>query len=205
MSLAAVSVDDKKVATNTRQAFADFWLAHLITTTIPRHSPVFPYFPTCFMFTAYGTRHGTTFLQSCIPLHSTSIYTSSLRASAPSPAQYTMSTDQFPSGVVPFAQRKLPDTIVLADVDLTLSLPRQLAKPEMLEAWQQLRKICATGVVGGSNLTKIEEQLKRPGTENSEPRPIFLEGMRMPRCTCTRRRADSQCWATTISSSPRMA
>eukprot|EP00238_Polyblepharides_amylifera_P001979 CAMPEP_0196583324 /NCGR_PEP_ID=MMETSP1081-20130531/43001_1 /TAXON_ID=36882 /ORGANISM="Pyramimonas amylifera, Strain CCMP720" /LENGTH=245 /DNA_ID=CAMNT_0041904165 /DNA_START=67 /DNA_END=804 /DNA_ORIENTATION=+ len=50
-------------------------------------------------------------------------------------------------------------TIVLFDVDGTLTVPRKRAEPEMLEFMQKLRKIVTVGIVGGSDLPKICEQL----------------------------------------------
>ncbi|KJA15252.1 hypothetical protein HYPSUDRAFT_220143 [Hypholoma sublateritium FD-334 SS-4] len=50
--------------------------------------------------------------------------------------------------------------LVLFDVDGTLSLARQAAKSEMIEALRALRKKYVVGFVGGSDFVKIEEQLK---------------------------------------------
>lgn len=69
----------------------------------------------------------------------------------------------FPAGVKPFAERKLPTTICMFDVDGTLSAARQTAKPEMLETLRRLREVCAIAFVGGSDLVKIEEQLRGDG------------------------------------------
>jgi phosphomannomutase len=49
--------------------------------------------------------------------------------------------------------------IALFDLDGTLSLPRQKCKPEMVEFLQQLRKVATVGIVSGSDLRKINEQL----------------------------------------------
>ncbi|KAL3517137.1 hypothetical protein ACH5RR_024039 [Cinchona calisaya] len=49
--------------------------------------------------------------------------------------------------------------IALFDVDGTLTAPRKVATPEMLEFMQKLRKVVTVGVVGGSDLVKISEQL----------------------------------------------
>lgn len=43
----------------------------------------------------------------------------------------------------------------ISDVDGTLSLARQSAKPNMLETLAKLRKECAIAFVGGSDLVKI--------------------------------------------------
>jgi phosphomannomutase len=66
---------------------------------------------------------------------------------------------------IPFSQRPLPTTLCLFDVDGTLSLARQAAKPEMLHLLAELRKKCAIGFVGGSDLGKIREQLNAPGVK----------------------------------------
>jgi len=50
-------------------------------------------------------------------------------------------------------------TIVLFDVDGTLTAPRKQATLEMLEFLQTLRKYVKVGIVGGSDLIKIKEQL----------------------------------------------
>jgi len=57
------------------------------------------------------------------------------------------------------AERPIKNTVCLFDVDLTLTIPRLGAKPEMLEALAKLRQKCAIGFVGGSNLVKQQEQL----------------------------------------------
>ena len=50
-------------------------------------------------------------------------------------------------------------TICLFDVDGTLTPSRKAAAPEMLAFLQELRKTCTVGIVGGSDLAKICEQL----------------------------------------------
>uniref|UniRef100_A0A7E4W3H3 Phosphomannomutase n=1 Tax=Panagrellus redivivus TaxID=6233 RepID=A0A7E4W3H3_PANRE len=50
-------------------------------------------------------------------------------------------------------------TILLFDVDGTLTLPRQSATPRMLEFLKKTKKTVDLAVVGGSDLTKITEQL----------------------------------------------
>ncbi|XP_021653087.2 phosphomannomutase isoform X2 [Hevea brasiliensis] len=59
-----------------------------------------------------------------------------------------------------------PGLIALFDVDGTLSAPRKVATPKMLEFMQQLRKVVTVGVVGGSDLSKISEQLGKTVTED---------------------------------------
>ncbi|KAA3462211.1 phosphomannomutase [Gossypium australe] len=54
---------------------------------------------------------------------------------------------------------KKPGLIALFDVDGTLTAPRKVATPEMLEFMKELRKLVTVGVVGGSDLIKISEQL----------------------------------------------
>lgn len=49
--------------------------------------------------------------------------------------------------------------IVLFDVDGTLTTPRNKATTEMLAFLQDLRKRVSVGIVGGSDLNKIREQL----------------------------------------------
>jgi len=51
------------------------------------------------------------------------------------------------------------NTIVLFDVDGTLTKPRQAAAVEMKAVLAQLQKKVSVGVVGGSDLVKIQEQL----------------------------------------------
>lgn len=50
-------------------------------------------------------------------------------------------------------------TLCLFDVDGTLTAPRQKATPEMSEFLQKLKSRVRVGVVGGSDLCKIKEQL----------------------------------------------
>lgn len=74
----------------------------------------------------------------------------------------------FPSGVVPFSQRRFPKRICMFDVDETLGKARALAKPEMLERLKKLRETCAIAYVGGSNLVKQQEQLGSDGKSLSD-------------------------------------
>ncbi|KAF2787763.1 phosphomannomutase-like protein [Melanomma pulvis-pyrius CBS 109.77] len=59
----------------------------------------------------------------------------------------------------PLNQRPLKNTIVLFDVDDTLTIPRLPVTPEMLQILSELRHKCAIGYVGGSDLVKQQEQL----------------------------------------------
>nr|QYS25839.1 phosphomannomutase [Anoectochilus roxburghii] len=52
-----------------------------------------------------------------------------------------------------------PGIIALFDVDGTLTAPRKVITPKMLEFMQDLQKVITVGVVGGSDLVKISEQL----------------------------------------------
>ncbi|WOL05617.1 phosphomannomutase [Canna indica] len=56
------------------------------------------------------------------------------------------------------AARK-PGVIALFDVDGTLTAPRKVITPEMLKFMRELREVVTVGVVGGSDLVKITEQL----------------------------------------------
>ncbi|XP_072969153.1 phosphomannomutase isoform X2 [Typha angustifolia] len=54
---------------------------------------------------------------------------------------------------------RLPGVIALFDVDGTLTAPRKVVTPKMLEFMRELREVVTVGVVGGSDLVKISEQL----------------------------------------------
>ncbi|GFP88535.1 phosphomannomutase [Phtheirospermum japonicum] len=54
---------------------------------------------------------------------------------------------------------RIPGLIALFDVDGTLTAPRKVATTKMLEFMQKLKKVVTVGVVGGSDLVKISEQL----------------------------------------------
>ncbi|CAF0871810.1 unnamed protein product [Rotaria sp. Silwood1] len=54
--------------------------------------------------------------------------------------------------------RKL-DTICLFDVDGTITMPRQAITSDMDAYLQKLRKTCLVGLVGGSDIAKIAEQI----------------------------------------------
>lgn len=60
----------------------------------------------------------------------------------------------------PYADRVHPRTLCLFDVDGTLSLARQSITPEFSSLLAKLRTHCVIGVVGGSDLKKIREQLQ---------------------------------------------
>ncbi|KAJ1963385.1 Phosphomannomutase 1 [Dispira parvispora] len=65
-----------------------------------------------------------------------------------------------------FANRTHPDTLVLFDVDGTLTPARKVIAPEMQELLRQLRKEVVIGFVGGSNFAKQEEQLGKDLLDN---------------------------------------
>ncbi|KAM5555213.1 phosphomannomutase [Rosa sericea] len=52
-----------------------------------------------------------------------------------------------------------PGVIALFDVDGTLTAPRKDVTPQMLGFMRELKKVVTVGIVGGSNLSKITEQL----------------------------------------------
>ncbi|CAN8005101.1 unnamed protein product [Ixodes hexagonus] len=54
---------------------------------------------------------------------------------------------------------RIPGTIFLFDVDGTLTKSRQVITPEMSSFMQRLRTQVSVGLVGGSDLCKIEEQM----------------------------------------------
>ncbi|KAK1283193.1 hypothetical protein QJS10_CPB21g00513 [Acorus calamus] len=58
---------------------------------------------------------------------------------------------------------RTPGLIALFDVDGTLTAPRKVVTPEMLKFMQKLREVVTVGVVGGSDLVKISEQLGSAG------------------------------------------
>ncbi|KAI1142750.1 eukaryotic phosphomannomutase [Hypoxylon sp. FL0543] len=59
----------------------------------------------------------------------------------------------------PLEDRPIKNTIVLFDVDETLTPARRSVSPEMLQTLERLRQKVAIGYVGGSNLQKQQEQL----------------------------------------------
>ncbi|SNX87717.1 probable phosphomannomutase [Melanopsichium pennsylvanicum] len=64
-----------------------------------------------------------------------------------------------------YQDRKHPRTLCLFDVDGTLSLARQTITPEFHTLLASLRKQCVIGVVGGSDLKKVREQLQITPTD----------------------------------------
>lgn len=90
-------------------------------------------------------------------------------------SQPTLTSDSLPTPL-PFAQRPLPNTLCLFDVDETLTPARRQAPPEMIQLLAQLRTKCAIGFVGGSDLKKIREQLTAEGSsvdrKSSVPKEI---------------------------------
>ncbi len=58
-----------------------------------------------------------------------------------------------------FADREFPKTLCLFDVDGTLTPARLTVSPEMEKTLADVRKKCAIGFVGGSDLKKQQEQL----------------------------------------------
>ncbi|KAI1331596.1 eukaryotic phosphomannomutase [Xylariaceae sp. FL0255] len=67
--------------------------------------------------------------------------------------------DSAPPPYPPLEDRPMKNTIVLFDVDGTLSPSRRSATPEMLATLAALRQKVAIGYVGGSDLSKQQEQL----------------------------------------------
>jgi phosphomannomutase len=59
----------------------------------------------------------------------------------------------------PLAEREIKNTVVLFDVDGTLTPARLSASPEILNLLVRLRQKVAIGFVGGSDLVKQQEQL----------------------------------------------
>ncbi|KAL5215328.1 hypothetical protein ABZP36_004480 [Zizania latifolia] len=57
------------------------------------------------------------------------------------------------------AARKNAGVLALFDVDGTLTAPRKVVTPEMFQFMKELREHVTVGVVGGSDLVKISEQL----------------------------------------------
>ncbi|KAI0970254.1 eukaryotic phosphomannomutase [Xylaria arbuscula] len=67
--------------------------------------------------------------------------------------------DSAPPSYPPLEERPIKNTIVLFDVDGTLSPARRSASPEILATLAALRQKVAIGYVGGSDLSKQQEQL----------------------------------------------
>jgi phosphomannomutase len=70
----------------------------------------------------------------------------------------------------PLAEREIKNTVVLFDVDGTLTPARLSASPEMLNLLARLRQKVAIGFVGGSDLVKQQEQL---GTSSINVTSLF--------------------------------
>ncbi|KAF2280753.1 phosphomannomutase-like protein [Westerdykella ornata] len=70
----------------------------------------------------------------------------------------------------PLNQRPIKNTVLLFDVDNTLTIPRQGITPEMLQTLSELRHKVAIGFVGGSNLPKQQEQM---GSANVDVTSLF--------------------------------
>ncbi|CDS12638.1 Putative Phosphomannomutase [Lichtheimia ramosa] len=68
--------------------------------------------------------------------------------------------------ITEFSQRTQPDTIVLFDVDGTLTPARGSVSQEMLDTLAELRKKVVIGFVGGSDLSKQVEQLGASVTQD---------------------------------------
>lgn len=64
--------------------------------------------------------------------------------------------------IPPLNARPIKNTVVLFDVDGTLTPARRDASPEMLQMLSALRHKVAIGFVGGSDLKKQQEQLGTP-------------------------------------------
>ncbi|KAF2842951.1 putative phosphomannomutase [Patellaria atrata CBS 101060] len=65
----------------------------------------------------------------------------------------------------PLRDRPIKNTVLLFDVDDTLTRPRRSVTPEMLQLLSELRHKVAIGFVGGSNLVKQQEQLGTPAID----------------------------------------
>lgn len=68
-----------------------------------------------------------------------------------------------------YSDRTHPRVLCLFDVDGTLSPARQQISPEHHQLLAELRKKCVIGVVGGSDLAKIREQLQITSTDCESP------------------------------------
>jgi len=63
------------------------------------------------------------------------------------------------ASVIPHSAMDRNNTIVLFDVDGTLTIPRNKVKQSMLDQLSRLRKTVTIGIVGGSDTAKIKEQM----------------------------------------------
>ena len=79
------------------------------------------------------------------------------------------------SAYPPLKERPIKDTLVLFDVDGTLTPARQDASQEMLDLLATLRTKVAIGFVGGSDLIKQQEQLGSSTVKGIERRKISVE------------------------------
>lgn len=77
----------------------------------------------------------------------------------------------------PLKERAIKDTLVLFDVDGTLTPARQGVSPDMLAMLSKLRTQVAIGFVGGSDLVKQQEQLATSDVNgtltNSSPQHVL--------------------------------
>ena len=62
-----------------------------------------------------------------------------------------------------WSNKEFPDTLVLFDVDGTLTPARKTISAEMKQLLAQLRQKVVIGFVGGSDLSKQQEQLGEDG------------------------------------------
>jgi len=70
-----------------------------------------------------------------------------------------MAAQLVPAPLIPLNQRPIKNTIYLFDVDGTLGPSREAVTPEMLQVLAAIRQKVAIGFVGGSDLSKQQEQL----------------------------------------------
>ena len=70
---------------------------------------------------------------------------------------------------------KFADTIVLFDVDGTLTKPRNRITPEMDDFLRALKSKVSVGLVGGSDLAKIAEQMEPVGVDSSSSAQSILD------------------------------
>uniref|UniRef100_A0A0D9WBB6 Phosphomannomutase n=2 Tax=Leersia perrieri TaxID=77586 RepID=A0A0D9WBB6_9ORYZ len=70
--------------------------------------------------------------------------------------------------------RRNAGVLALFDVDGTLTAPRKAVTPEMLQFMKELREHVTVGVVGGSDLVKISEQLGKSDGDEQKSAPAKL-------------------------------
>lgn len=63
------------------------------------------------------------------------------------------------AAVIPISERKCGDTLVLFDVDGTLTVPAQKGSQDMIDLLARLRKDYAVGIVGAAHFEKQQDQL----------------------------------------------